>query len=856
MIGLQGDMDALDALELSAADEELPAVYPNYIFTIDETGEEIEEAVSCRTVFEAEEVSNLDGEIYDDPYISLQWQNEWSGADKAWQLSNGSGITVAVLDTGIDLDHEDLMDNLVEGYDLINEGGNGDDDHGHGTHVAGIIAAVGGNGVGVAGIAPRAHLMPVKVMASDGKGSFDNIIIGMRYAMDSGQVQIMNLSLSSYYYSSLLEKQIEEAESAGILIISSAGNEGSDAPSYPAAFEETLSVAALSQDESAVYSKGANLASYSNYGDTISLGAPGSSLYSTIRGGGYGYMSGTSMASPVVAGAAALVLSGDESLQKLKPAKRVKALRKALLDTVCRVNFTYDGSEMVSAEKSIYGGIDAYEAVRGGLNDSMSSPVIAPAAYEDTGKKNVILTQDNPISIYSENKYDSIYYGIDVKNLNEETGTLYTGPFVPEISGKHIIKAISVAGGKRSRVSSICKNFVTQAERVSANDGRALNIVPGGRARLLLSAWPEYAKLPELSWESDSGISVKGKWVLCDRTVQPGMSVSLSGRDAEGRVWAVLSVNCISENNVPIALKCSGIKMSVVDTEYTKAAGLYKSMDVNDLIDTAALSENLVYESSKPGVVAVDSKGNMTAIKAGRANITIGINDGSGRKLRLKVVSVMPMYRINEIKTDTGCCSSEEVPLARRGRIRLSVYYNDDFSFSPLGSRLTQRATNKKLLWTSSDPAVTVKNGRVVCSPDAELGSLVKVTAYPADGFGESRSISFRIYAYPAGFYVDKTLGGSLSVGTGYKIDTLKQYTYVALETEGDLIYYSLKKPPANFSGAYKIESTRPEIMNDAGSLKKSTYGYYMVKPGSARLIVRLMDGSKKKAVLKVKAVN
>ena len=214
----------------------------------------------------------------------------------------GLNVKVAVVDTGINYNHTDLAANYAGGYDFINNDANPIDDEGHGTHVAGTIAAVG-NGVGVIGVAPQAKLYGVKVLGSTGSGSFSAIISGLQWCVNNN-IAVANFSLgSSTDPGTTVRTAFDNAYAAGLIIVASAGNSGAgvDTVGYPAKYASVIAVGSTTSTD--------GLSSFSSTGPTVEIAAPGSSILSTVIGGGYGNLSGTSMASPHVAGVAALVVS-------------------------------------------------------------------------------------------------------------------------------------------------------------------------------------------------------------------------------------------------------------------------------------------------------------------------------------------------------------------------------------------------------------------------------------------------------------------------------------------------------------------------------------------------------------------
>ena len=239
----------------------------------------------------------------DDTEFPEQWAFPRLRLPDAWPTSDGAGITVAVVDTGVDSAHPDLTGNLMPGVEVVGAvaSDNVADGHGHGTHVSGIIAAVTDNGIGVAGVAPAAIVMPVKALADDGTGWSSDVAEGVIYAVDHG-AGVINLSLSSSG-NSVLAQAVEYARSRGVVVVAAGGNArrlGSPI-AYPAALPGVIAVAATDATDTD--------AAFSNTGTYIDVAAPGVAIRSTLPEGAYGSMSGTSMAAPHVSAIAALLLA-------------------------------------------------------------------------------------------------------------------------------------------------------------------------------------------------------------------------------------------------------------------------------------------------------------------------------------------------------------------------------------------------------------------------------------------------------------------------------------------------------------------------------------------------------------------
>ena len=240
-----------------------------------------------------------------DPLLAQQWGIFAIGADRVWSTTTGAGVIVAVVDSGSG-QHPDLAENLLPGrsfFGLVETpDGNDIDASGHGSHVAGIIAAATNNGIGGSGVAPNAKILPIKVLDQAGSGDARDVAAGVRYAADNG-AKVINLSLGGAAESSSLSQAIAYANDKGALVVAAAGNGGaSDKPKWPASLDLTLAVTAVDQSN--------NATSFDQRGDYIDIAAPGANVVSTAKGD-YVTLSGTSMAAGFVAGAAALLFAAE-----------------------------------------------------------------------------------------------------------------------------------------------------------------------------------------------------------------------------------------------------------------------------------------------------------------------------------------------------------------------------------------------------------------------------------------------------------------------------------------------------------------------------------------------------------------
>lgn len=238
--------------------------------------------------------------VPDDPLWSTQWGSRLVGAPRAWDATRGAdAIVIAILDTGVDAAHQDLGGATVPGRDFVNGDLDPTDDQGHGTAVAGVIAARTNNLVGAAGVCWTCSMMPVKVLDSTGSGATSTIATGIVWAIDHG-ARVLNMSFGSPGKSSTMQSAISYASKKGAVLAAAAGNSGVDTPFYPAAYSNVIGVSATNEADARY--------SWSNYGDWVQVAAPGCNTAPNL-GGGYVEFCGTSSATPIVAGIAGLALS-------------------------------------------------------------------------------------------------------------------------------------------------------------------------------------------------------------------------------------------------------------------------------------------------------------------------------------------------------------------------------------------------------------------------------------------------------------------------------------------------------------------------------------------------------------------
>lgn len=294
--------------------------------------------------------SNPSGEVFNDPLIPAQYGIQITGTDKAWTVQTGSpDVIVAVLDSGIDGTHPEFQGRLVPGYDFSEKEpkpGGDVDGYGHGTHVAGIIGAAAGNGVGIAGVAPGCKLMSVRIFNNFGHATTGNTAAAVIWAVEHG-AKVINASWGSILPGQAALDSYQYALDRDVVFVAAVGNSGKNEPkSYPGASPGVIGVSGTTPSDT--------WASFSTWGDWVSLAAPGEGILSTYpvaKGNGYRIMQGTSMAAPFVAGAAALVRSQYPHLTQAQVKER---LEKTAKDVVQKGYDPYSGHGRVDVARAIF----------------------------------------------------------------------------------------------------------------------------------------------------------------------------------------------------------------------------------------------------------------------------------------------------------------------------------------------------------------------------------------------------------------------------------------------------------------------------------------------------------------------
>lgn len=280
-----------------------------------------------------------------DPQYPKQWHLPKIGADRAWEYSLGEGIVVAVVDTGVDASHEDLASQMVPGWNLYDNNNDTGDVYGHGTKVAGVVAAASNNGVGVSSVAWQSLIMPVRVSAPDGYAYLSTIAEGIRWAADHG-ARVVNVSYDASW-STTVQSAAAYMRNKGGLVVMSAGNSGTLSSTSPAA--DILCVAATTSSDTR--------ASFSSYGNYVDLAAPGVNIWTTAANNTYGGYSGTSFSAPIIAGTASLVLAANPGLD---PSDVESILKETAVDLGPSGFDIYFGAGRVDAGAAVFQAVSTW----------------------------------------------------------------------------------------------------------------------------------------------------------------------------------------------------------------------------------------------------------------------------------------------------------------------------------------------------------------------------------------------------------------------------------------------------------------------------------------------------------------
>ncbi len=830
LIRLEGTT-VLEAVTAAADPESaLPAAYPNDIYVV----EPVLSAGQSAAAMGISLPEKLDWESWvrengiDDPYLQdpadsdYQWMHDMVNTYAAWGVTIGSpAVKVAVLDTGMQEDHPDLA-GKVTSYDI---GCGTTDCSGHGTHVAGILAAGLDNGAGGAGIAPNVSILNIRVFANAyGARTFD-IIAGINEAVERG-AWIINLSLGSYFRHPLEEEAIESAIDNGVTVIAAMGNDGSNTVHYPAAYDGVIAVSAVDAAGSRAW--------FSNYGSWADLAAPGADMMSTVSGGRYESWNGTSMAAPVVSGLAALYMSAQgwtapAQMEKLLKAATVKASDSGL------------GKGIVDAEK-LFGG-----------NQGKPSYEIHGDAFFLDDYDGSTLSCESTLYFYCPTMDNTgvILYTTDgktpsVRNGEVVNGKIYTGPIdLSPFAGKTVtVKAAYISGlgvVNKTVTLRLKVDRSRRADHIEINGPQTL--IAGKRGTYSASVFPEFAR-QEVSWfivyrsEDQKKASISKTGLLTTVSGKSG-TIVLRAQSKEHPA-------CMADFTVEVVARKPVSKLTLSASSMTLWAGDSSAVSVLSAMDTAGNPVelgrgDLLWTSSNPKVVTVDANGNVTALTRGSASITCKVLDGSNKTAQCRITVTQSVQSI-----------------VLTGQDMITPGYSATYKAQVLPTN----ASSKKVLWSLVDApqGATVSASGVVKVPKGTPEGLsFTVVAEAADGSGT------------IGAYRVLTANRCTAISIGYS-GTLgaERVTQNSKGVMTALQLYSIQRPngidggdvtdtsailEAFVSGTDYArifwESSNPKVadlyINDLGQLVVRA-----VATGKAKITCTARDGSNRKASITV----
>ncbi|WP_416729755.1 Ig-like domain-containing protein [Fictibacillus sp. JL2B1089] len=565
-----------------------------------------------------------------DTYFDYQWHHETIQTESAWDKSKGSSsVVVAVIDNGIDLTHSDLKNRIVSPYDTVYDSSTTLTAGDHGTHVAGIIGSSMDNYLGTVGVAPNTSIMPIDAFYGESAYASD-VIEGIYYAVNNG-ADVINMSLGSSNYNYSYDAAIQYAHENGVVIVAAAGNDGTSTMHYPAAYDNVIAVGSTTESDSRSY--------FSNYGYWVDIMAPGSYIYSTLPYSSYGSMSGTSMASPVVAGVAALILANEPNLSNYEVEQR-------LYDTADYLGSSYYyGNGRVNARRAL------------GIADKITSPTVYSVYDYDTsvtgytsgydyydievtdGKKVLGKVNDNgyfSVTIPKQKAGTKLYVtaksngnSSDAVEITVQDGTAPTNPKVNEISDQH--KAISGTAEAGVTVYAMIGNSTYSA---TANSIGAFSItIPLQKAGTTVYVW---AKDSAGYYSNTSTYTVKDKTGPAAPAVNnlTEKSTTVTGKtEAGAKVSVKIGTNTYTANasssgsfSVTIPLQKPGTAVEVWATDKAGNKGVIKKVIVKDTTPPPAPSVGEISDKSTQ-VSGTSEKGSTVTVKFGiNTYITVAEN--------------------------------------------------------------------------------------------------------------------------------------------------------------------------------------------------------------------------------------
>ena len=835
-------VSVVEALTAAQESDRLPAAYPNHIAVLPPDEGEWEED-SGLALF-SEDIpqpqtwrSWLDNTENPDPYLTdptsyrYQYMHDTVDSYAAWGVTTGKGVTVAVIDTGVKANHEDLPNlrrvEVTNGKEPLGL----EDATGHGTHVAGIIGAAMGNGKGGAGIAPGATILSLRVVNAAGYIYDSALIAALRTAVKNG-AQIVNISIGGTAYNAVFQKVINEAAEAGVTVVAAMGNDGTNCLNYPAGYDNVIGVVSVDRTN--------NRASGSSYGTWGDVAAPGAAVWSTTYKGSYGPKSGTSMASPVVAGVAALYKSVHPDATPAQITARLKATA------------TRGGSDLgagivnAAAALSEKPGIPTAEIRSGETGevlsrfdgDTLSAPWDGQLCLTGTGRF-LLYTLDG--------KTPGIREGQIVR------GQRYNGPIsLADYAGQTLtVKAMAVSDGGLAGTVLTC--------RIQVKKGTEIGSVTVSGPRELLAGKTGEFQANVTGVNPEAPVEQTVTWRISDRSdnmaraaigastgklTTPRLS---AGDEGWVEVTAVSKTGQVSSEPFRVTVKALNpvARISLSAARISCYTGNTATLTVT-MLDSKGnpVSPEVLWSSSKPQVATVED-GVVTALAKGSTTITCKALDGSGKTAKCTVTVAQAV----ESLTITGPASlapgasftfkAQAAPKGAASRFTWSVLEG------PEGTRIT--------------------NGRLSVPKDAPIGDTITISAQPPEGGGVGAEYTLTVAPKCASVHISIPWDSdnpyaplSESYDRAGNLTGLTLYSVQPGEYSKRKDCVSLVADPMDARGRYldnagclRWSSSNPSIVSvtDDGFVQAH-------KAGTAKITVSALDGSGKKQTVTVKVEN
>ncbi len=835
-------VSVVEALTAAQESDRLPAAYPNHIAVLppDEGGWEEDSGLALFS----EDIpqpqtwrSWLDNTENPDPYLTdptsyrYQYMHDTVDSYAAWGVTTGKGVTVAVIDTGVKANHEDLPNLRRVEVTNGNEPLGLDDATGHGTHVAGIIGAAMGNGKGGAGIAPGATILSLRVVNAAGYIYDSALIAALRTAVKNG-AQIVNISIGGTAYNAVFQKVINEATEAGVTVVAAMGNDGTNCLNYPAGYDNVIGVVSVDRTN--------NRSSGSSYGTWGDVAAPGAAVWSTTYSGSYGPKSGTSMASPVVAGVAALYKSVHPDATPAQITARLKATA------------TRGGSDLgagivnAAAALSEKPGIPTAEIRSGETGEVLSQSDGGTLSAPWDGQ--LCLTGTGRFLLYTlDGKTPGIREGQIVR------GQRYNGPIsLADYAGQTLtVKAMAVGDGGLAGSVLTCRIQVkegTEIGSVAVSGPRELLAGKTGEFQANVTGVnPEAPVEQTVTWRISNRSDNMARAAIGASTGKLTTPRLSAGDEGWVEVTAASKTGQVSSEPFRVTVKTLNpvARISLSATRISCYTGNTATLTVT-MLDSKGnpVSPEVLWSSSKPQVATVED-GVVTALAKGSTTITCKALDGSGKTAKCTVTVAQAV----ESLTITGPAS---------------LAPGASFTFK---AQAAPKGAASRFTWSvlEGPEGTQITNGRLYVPKDAPIGDTITISAQPPEGGGAGAEYTLTVAPKCASVHISIPWDSdnpyaplSESYDRAGNLTGLTLYSVQPGEYSKRKDCVSLVADPMDARGRYldnagclQWSSSNPSIVSvtDDGFVQAH-------KAGTAKITVSAQDGSGKKQTVTVKVEN